>query len=96
MGEAEFQIGDTNHLVVKASYTVEMRDKLSLLQPNNTKPIDMEVKITADFERIPPEFHNTFIQMLSARYGGTVNCYSNTEPFAIIEKKKRRWYQIFK
>jgi hypothetical protein len=95
MGEVEYQIGDTNHLTVKATYTVEMHDRLSLRQPDNRKPIEIDVKIVADFERIPVEYHNTFIQMMSARYGGTVNCYSNIEPFAIIEKKKRKWYQLF-
>jgi hypothetical protein len=96
MGEVEYQIGDTNHLTVKATYTVEMHDRLSLRQTDNRKPIEIDVKIVADFEKIPVEYHNTFIQMMSARYGGTVNCYSNTEPFAIIEKKKRKWYQLFK
>lgn len=95
MGEAEFQIGDTNHLVMKATYTVEMTERLSLVLPGR-KALSMDVKISADFEKIPSEYHNTFIQMLSAKYGGTVNCYENTEPFAIIGKKKKKWYQLFK
>lgn len=94
MGEQQLFIGDTNHLVMKTSYTVEMHDKISI-HKGGKKPVELDIKIIADFERVPAEYHNTFIQMLSARYGGTVNVYDNTEPFAFTSKKKK-WYQIWK
>jgi hypothetical protein len=34
--------------------------------------------------------------MMSARYGGVVNCYSNTEPFETPKPTKKRWFQIWK
>lgn len=95
MGEADLLLGDTNHLKVKASYTVEMYDKLHVTRPGKP-PVSLDITIVADFESVPKEYHNTFIQMLSARYGGTINCYENVEPFAIITNKKRKWWQIWK
>lgn len=94
MGEQELHIGDTNHLVMKTSLTVTMTDKISIHREGK-RPAELNIKIIADFEKVPTEYHNTFIQMLSARYGGTVNVYNNTEPFAFKEKKKK-WYQLFK
>lgn len=95
MGEADLLLGDTNHLKVKTTYTVEMYDKLNLTRPGKP-PVSLDITIVANFESIPEEYHNTFIQMLSVRYGGTVNCYENIEPFAIIKKQKRKWWQILK
>jgi hypothetical protein len=94
MGEQELFIGDTNHLVMKTSYTVTMTDKISI-HKGGKRPVELDIKITADFEKVPSEYHNTFIQMLSARYGGTVNVYDNTEPFA-TKSNKKKWYQIWK
>lgn len=94
MGERELYIGDTNHLTMKTSYTVTMTDKISI-HKGGKKPAELDIKITADFEKVPKEYHNTFIQMLSARYGGTVNVYDNTEPFAVTAKPKK-WWQLWK
>jgi hypothetical protein len=36
------------------------------------------------------------MQMMSVRYGGSVNIWDNTHPFAKPEVKKKKWYQFWK
>ena len=50
----------------------------------------------ADFEKIPPEYHHLFIQMMQVRYGSMINLWDNTQPFTKPEPKKKKWYQIWK
>jgi hypothetical protein len=93
--EGEFHIGDGSHLTVKSSTVVEMHDYLKLIADEGTRVI-LDVKITADFGNIPSEYHQLFMQMMSVRYGGSVNIWDNTHPFAKPEVKKKRWYQFWK
>lgn len=98
MGEkekGEIHIGNGQHLTMKQSSIVTMKDRLVLFTGGG-KVSELEVEIKADFENIPKEHQQTFIHMLSARYGGVVNCYSNTEPFEKPVTKARKWYQIWK
>jgi len=91
----EFHIGDGEHLTIKSSTVVEMHDYLKLVVDNgNTIMLDVEIK--ADFEKIPHEYHQLFCQMMMVRYGGIVNIWDNTQPFAKPEIKKKKWYQFWK
>lgn len=91
-------VGDGNHLVIQTSYVVSMVDELKLFKDNGNKTVDLEVQIKANFEKIPEQYHQTFLSMMSARYGGIVKLYDNTEvlPFQRIEQSKKRWYQFWK
>ena len=91
----EFYIGDGSHLTVKSSTIVEMHDYLKLLIDDG-KCISLDVEIKADFDKLPPEYHQLFCQMMMVRYGGIVNIYDNTQPFAKPEIKKKKWWQIWK
>lgn len=93
--KGEFHIGDGSHLTVKSSTVVEMHDYLKLMIGEN-KNIMLDVVIKADFEKIPPEYHQLFCQMMMVRYGGIVNIWDNTQPFAKPEVKKKKWWQIWK
>ena len=93
--EGEFHIGDGNYLMVKSSTIVEMHDHLKLMTGDG-KATTLDVVIKADFEKIPPEYHQLFMQMMSVRYGGIVNIWDNTKPFTKPEVKKRKWYQFWK
>lgn len=93
--KGEIHIGNGQHLIMKQSSIVTMKDRLVLFTGGG-KVSELEVEIKADFENIPKEHQQTFIHMLSARYGGVVNCYSNTEPFTQPIKNKKRWYQFWK
>lgn len=91
----EFHIGNGSHLVIKSSTIVEMHDLLKLaIDDNDTIVLDVEIK--ADFEKIPPEYHQLFCQMMTVRYGGIVNIWDNKQPFAKPEVKKKKWWQIWK
>ena len=93
--EGEYYIGDTSYLTMKTSTIIEMHDQLKLMTGDG-KGISLDVKILADFEKIPPEFHQLFCQMMMVRYGGIVNIWDNTQPFAKPEVVKKKWYQIWK
>ena len=93
--EAEFHIGDGKHLTVKTSTTIQMKDQLQVMT-GNAKGITLDIEIKADFEKIPPEFHQMFLQMMQIRYGNIVNIWDNTQPFTKPEPKKKKWYQIWK
>ena len=90
-----FHIGDGSHLIVKSSTVVEMRDHLKLMIGDN-KSEELDVVIKADFEKLPPQYHHLFMQMMSVRYGGIVNIWDNRQPFAKPEVKKKKWWQIWK
>jgi hypothetical protein len=87
-------IGKGQQITMKASQIVQMNDHLVLLTGNN-KQVDLIVEIKADFEKIPSEWHSTMIQMMAARYGGIINCYSNTKPFEPKTPKKKKWWQFW-
>lgn len=93
--DAEFHIGDGKHLIMKQTTIVSMKDQLRLMIGEG-KSIALDVEIKADFDKIPKEYHQLFIQMMQVRYGGIVNIWDNTQPFAKPEVKKKRWYQIWK
>jgi hypothetical protein len=93
--KSELYIGGGNTLVVKSSHVVEMSDELKLLTSDHSS-VNLTVKILANFENVPDEYHQVFLQMMSARYGGSINCYVNITPFEIPKPKEKKWYQIFK
>ncbi len=93
--KGEFHIGDGSHLTIKSSTIVEMHDYLKLMT-GDAKSLVLDVEIKADFEKIPPEYHQLFCQMMMVRYGGIVNIWDNTQPFAKPEVKKKKWYQFWK
>lgn len=93
--EAEFHIGDGQHLTMKTTYTVQMRDKLRLLTGDGEGK-DLDITITADFEKIPKEYHLLFMRMMMVRYGGVLNVYDSTSPFEDPQIPKKPWYKFWK
>lgn len=93
--EGEYYIGDTSYLTMKTSTTITMKDQLRLMTGDG-KGISLDVEIKADFEKIPPAYHQLFCQMMQVRYGGIVNIWDNTQPFAKPEVTKKKWYQFWK
>lgn len=91
----ELYIGNGNHLTVKSSYIVELKDQVKLLKDEG-KAISLDIKIQANFETLPDEYHQIFLHILSARYGGTINCYDNITPFELPKPKTKKWYQFWK
>jgi hypothetical protein len=93
--EAEFHFGDGKHLTIKTSTVVQMKDQLKLMT-GESRSISLDVEIKADFDKIPPHYHQLFMQMMQVRYGGIVNIWDNISPFTSPEKQKKKWYQIWK
>jgi hypothetical protein len=93
--EAEFHIGDGKHLTMKQTTVVSMKDQLRLMT-GEARSISLDVEIKADFDKIPPQYHQLFMQMMQVRYGGIVNIWDNTSPFTPPEKQPKKWYQIWK
>ena len=93
--EGQYYIGDSNYLTMKSSTIIEMRDQLRLMTGEG-KSVGLDIEIKADFDKIPKEYHQLFMQMMMVRYGGIVNIWDNTQPFAKPEVVKKKWYQIWK
>ncbi len=91
----EFHIGNGSHLMIKSSTIVEMHDYLKIMTTEGSSLL-LDVEIKADFDKIPPQYHQLFMQMMQVRYGGLVNIWDNTSPFTPPEKQKKKWYQIWK
>ena len=93
--DVEIYMGGGNNLVLKTTKLVELRDKLEL-SVSGKETVFLDVVIRADFENVDEKYHTTFMQMLTARYGGVVKCYDNQSPFIDTTRKKRRWWQFWK
>lgn len=93
--DTEFHIGDGKHLIMKQTTVVSMKDQLKLMTGEG-KSVALDVEIKADFDKIPPQYHQLFMQMMQVRYGGIVNIWDNIHPFAKPEIKNKRWYEFWK
>lgn len=93
----QYHLGAGQHLNVKAQYIVTIKEELKLFTGDGNV-CNLEVDISADFQNIPPEYHHTFISMMTARYGGIVNCQNtkDTEPFMYPPTDQKKWWQIWK
>jgi hypothetical protein len=61
----------------------------------NSNSINLDVKITADLNSIPPEYHEVFLNMLTSKYYGRVSFGDN--PFSqCLPPKKKKWYEFWK
>jgi hypothetical protein len=55
----------------------------------------LSVDIQADFDSIPEEYREVFLNMMSAKYLGVVSFGDN--PFSqCLPAPKKRWWQIWK
>jgi hypothetical protein len=87
---------DTGRLLtIKTSYIVELHEQLSL-RTSIADEINLDVTIIADFKNIPEEYHETFIHIMSARYGGVVKAYSNAKPFDLPISVSPKWWEFWK
>jgi hypothetical protein len=87
-------LGFGSHLNVQTSQLVSINETLILI--NGAKdPIELNVKIEADFNTVPPEYHEVFLNMLTSKYSNKASFGDN--PFSVCQPKpKRKWYQFWK
>ena len=91
---SEIYLGNGSNLTIQTSKNVELRETLSLMVENG-KSIDLDVKIIANFENIPEQYHEVFINMMTTKYYGRVSFGDN--PFSrCTPPTRKKWYQIWK
>jgi hypothetical protein len=91
---SEIYLGNGNNFTIQTSKNVELRETLSLMTENG-ESIDLDVKIMADFENIPEEYHEVLINMMTVKYYGRVSFGDN--PFSkCLPPTRKKWYQVWK
>ena len=92
--EQEIFLGAGNNVTMKSSRLVSTYQTLYLTTPEDGT-IAMNVKIEADFDTIPEEYQEVFMNMISVKYLNRVSFGDN--PFSqCLPAPKRRWWQIWK
>ena len=82
-----------DHIKVKASTIVELNECFTLMALEG--PIDLNVKISADFDGIDSKYHEVLLNMLTSKYTNQVSFGHN--PFSqCLPPKKKKWYQFWK
>jgi len=83
----------TDHIKVKASTVVELNEQFTLITLEG--PIDLNVRIIADFDEIDSKYHEVLLNMLTSKYTNQVSFGYN--PFSqCLPPKKKKWYQFWK
>jgi hypothetical protein len=91
---SEIYLGNGNNFTIQTSKNVELRETLSLMTEKG-ESIDLDVKIMADFENIPEEYHEVLINMMTVKYYGRVSFGDN--PFSkCLPPTRKKWYQVWK
>ena len=92
--DTENNLGSGNNMEMKSSRMVTTYHVLYLTTPEDGT-IPMTVKIEADFDTIPEEYQEVFMNMISVKYLDRVSFGDN--PFSqCLPAPKRRWWQIWK
>jgi hypothetical protein len=92
--ETEINLGSGNNLEMRSSRLVKTFQTLYLITEDKGT-LSLSVEISADFDSIPEEYHEVFLNMMSAKYLGRVSFGDN--PFSQCQPApKRKWYQFWK
>lgn len=90
----EIHLGLGSHLNVQTSQLVSLHETLTLMNGSST-PIELNVKIEADFGTIPEQYHEVFLNIMTSRYYNKVSFGDN--PFSkCLPPKKKKWWQLWK
>ena len=65
--KSEIYLGGGNNLVMSTSKLVTCHEILTLVTAGDGA-IQLEIKIQADFDTVPEEYHEVFLNMLSSKY----------------------------
>lgn len=89
----EVNMGEGSNYLVKTSKPVTMWDSLTVT--NESRTVSLDIKIEADLDTIPEEYHEVFLNMMTARYYGRASFGDN--PFSQCQPSpKRKWYQLWR
>lgn len=90
--EKEISLGN-NYINVQISKNIELHETVTLLTENGS--YDLEVRMIANFETIPEQYHEVFLNILTSKYYGKVSFGGN--PFSqCVPPKRKKWYQFWK
>lgn len=91
---SEIYLGNGSNLTVQTSKNIELRETLILLN-GSTEPFQLDIKIIADFSTIPEQYHEVFLNMMTAKYYGKTSFGDN--PFSqCLPPKKKKWYHFWR
>ena len=92
--QQEIHIGFGSHLNIQTSQLVELHEILTLI--NGAKePIELDVKILADFSTIPERYHEVFLNIMTSKYYNKVSYGDN--PFSKCKPQpSKKWWQFWK
>ena len=89
----EHIIGGNNYVNIKKSNHIKLYEQFRVFSQEG--PIDMDVEITADFATIPEQYHEIFLNVLTAKYMNKVSYGDN--PFSQCKPMiRRKWWQFWK
>ena len=89
----EVFLGNGDNVIVKDSKTVTMHQALTLY--NRKKAIVLDVKIEAVLDSVPEQYHEVFMNMLTAKYADKVSFSEN--PFSKCNSPYRtKWWEFWK
>lgn len=92
--EDEIFLGGGTNLNIQTSKNVELRETLILIN-GQKEPIELDVKIIADFDTIPETYHEVFLNIMTSKYYNKVSFGDN--PFSqCLPPQKKKWYQFWK
>lgn len=92
--ESELHLGGGSNLNFQTTKLITTHNTLKLITLSNGT-INLDVKIEADFDNVPEQYHEVFLNMMSAKYLDTVSFGDN--PFSqCVPSPKKRWWQFWK
>ena len=92
MKDNSFSIG-SDFVNIKTTDSVSFKEILDLTTEDGTYSLD--VKISADFENIPKEYHEVFLNIMTSKYLNKVSFTDN--PFSECKKKEKKyWWRLWK
>lgn len=90
-GQMNISTGNTT-LNIQSSCLVTLKEEFVIFTDNG--PIELEVEICADMVKIPEEYREIFMNMLTTKYLNRVSFGEN--PFSKCNPpKKMRWWEKF-
>ena len=88
----EINLGAGNNLIMTTSKLVTCNEILTLVI-NGKRSISLDIKVQADFDTIPKEYHEIFLNMMASKYMKVVSFGDN--PFSQCQPApKKSWYQF--
>jgi hypothetical protein len=92
--ESELYLGGGSNLNFQTTKLITTHNTLKLITLSNGT-INLDVKIEADFDTVPEQYNEVFLNMMSAKYLDTVSFGDN--PFSqCIPPPKKKWWQFWK